>query len=265
MPRLTDEDRSFGPLTWGKTNWLSWSLTWESGDDEEGKHQNALIAYAFGWVARLWLPNILPPYRIKHMAKTWDAATVARLGRDWYYETHPREYGFRLSDGHLQIYLGAQTGDSSTEQGWGCFLPWTQWRYVRTSYYGIAGELLWTQFESARRQLGHAHYEEQRKAKLETPKRLFRFLDFDGEPIEAIAMIEEREWHFGEGWFKWLSWFRTARIRRSLDLEFTKETGPRKGSWKGGTLGHGIDMLPGELHEAAFRRYCAEHQMTFVG
>jgi hypothetical protein len=50
-----------------------------------------------------------------------------------------------------------------------------------------------------------------------------------------------------------------------LDIRFSEETGRRKGSWKGGTLGHGIDMLPGELHEAAFRRYCATHEMEFVG
>lgn len=34
--------------------------------------------------------------------------------------------------------------------------------------------------------------------------------------------------------------------------------------WKGGTTGHAINMLSGELHEAAFRRYCAENNMTFV-
>lgn len=37
----------------------------------------------------------------------------------------------------------------------------------------------------------------------------------------------------------------------------------RKGSWKGGTIGHSIEMPPGELHADAFRRYCAEHNMTF--
>lgn len=50
----------------------------------------------------------------------------------------------------------------------------------------------------------------------------------------------------------------------TLDLEFSSEVGRRKGSWKGGTLGHGIEMLPGELHEAAFRRYCAQNDLTFV-
>jgi hypothetical protein len=64
---------------------------------------------------------------------------------DGYWDEHPREYGFRLSDGHLNIALGAQTMDSSTTQDWGCFLPWTQWRHVRHSLYGLEGEHFWTE------------------------------------------------------------------------------------------------------------------------
>lgn len=41
-----------------------------------------------------------------------------------------------------------------------------------------------------------------------------------------------------------------------LDLRFSEEVGPQKGSWKGGTIGTGCDMLPGETPEQAFRRYC---------
>ena len=58
--------------------------------------------------------------------------------------------------------------------------------------------------------------------------------------------------------FAWLSIFRRAKIRRSLSLTFSEEVGPEKGSWKGGLMGTGIEMLPGELHEAAFRRYCEQ-------
>jgi len=267
MTRLTENDSTFGPLTWGKTTWNPWRAVWSSGDDEESAHRNDVTVYAFGWIVRLLLPNILQPYRIKHEAVGWPAATVARLGRDWYYETHPREYGFSLSEGHLSIYLGAQTGDSSTTQSWGYFLPWTQWRYIRLSYYGLRGELIWTEFEHQRNR-GEDRYFEQHAAKEETPKRVFVIKDFDGEVIEATTMIEEREWHFGTGWFKWLSWFVRPKIRRSLGIAFSAEVGPEKGSWKGGTLGHGIDMLPGELHEQAFRRYCeqehrARHQQKF--
>src|SRR3546814_14519349 len=62
------------------------------------------------------------------------------MGRDWYWDISRREYGFTLSDGHLSVPLGRQTMDSSTEQRWGCFLPWTQWRHVRRSFYGLHGE-----------------------------------------------------------------------------------------------------------------------------
>lgn len=102
----------------------------------------------------------------------------------------------------------------------------------------------------------------------------FKFQDFDGQMIIATCMIEEREWHRGRGWFQWLKYFYKPKIRRSLDLKFSEEVGPEKGSWKGGTVGHGIDMLPGETPEMAFRRYCsmvhdARHgrkfTLTFVG
>jgi hypothetical protein len=34
---------------------------------------------------------------------------------------------------------------------------------------------------------------------------------------------------------------------------------------EGGTLGHGINMLPREAPVEAFQRYCAEHEMKFIG
>ena len=97
--------------------------------------------------------------------------------------------------------------------------------------------------------------------------------DSDGSLVVASTHIEEREWRLGTGLFRWLSWFVKPKIRRSLSIEFSSEVGPEKGSWKGGLMGTGIDMLPGELHEAAFRRYCAQehrskygrYRLTFVG
>jgi hypothetical protein len=106
-------------------------------------------------------------------------------------------------------------------------------------------------------------WEEKRKIEESCPSITFQFSDFDGEKITARTHIEEYQWLFGAGWFKWLAWFRKPKICRYLEIEFANETGRRKGSWKGGTLGHAIEMAPNELHEAAFRRYCAEHEMTF--
>lgn len=37
-----------------------------------------------------------------------------------------------------------------------------------------------------------------------------------------------------------------ADVRKSIEIEFTKEVGKRKGRWKGGTIGCGYTMLPNE-------------------
>lgn len=266
MSRLTNNDRKFWFITYAKVDWNPLRLVWSSGGGDDEERGNTLTAYAFGWVARVNMPNILRPFKIKHIASTWDAATVERMGRNWYYEVFAREYGFSLNQGFLQLFIGAQTHDSTTTQLWCTHLPWTQWRHVRKSYYGLTGEHFWTE--------GRETWEERQRRRDLVPKAVFEFLDYDGKRITATTNIEEFEWRLGDGWFKWLSWFCRPKIRRSLDIEFSSEVGPEKGSWKGGTLGHGIDMLAGELHESAFRRYCEQEQsarygktfrLTFIG
>ena len=201
------------------------------------------------------------------------AATVERLGRNWYEEHHAREYGFSLSDGFLQVFLGAQTHDSTTTQSWCTHLPWTQWRFHRFSLYDAAGAEFWTQIERRGNGTKYRDFDAQREAEARCDKAVFLVDDFDGQRLTVTTHIEEREWKFGEGWFKWLSLFRKPKISRSLSINFDKECGPEKGSWKGGLCGTSIAMLPGELHEAAFRRYCdqehrskySRYRITFVG
>lgn len=260
--RLTSNDRKFGPIIYGRTdNWKPLRLVLSSGGGDWGdsdKARNTLTAYAFGWAATVRVPNLIQPFRIKQVAQYWDAATIERLGRDWYYETHPRYFGFCLSEGFLSLYFGAQTGDSKTERSWSCHLPWTQWRFVRESWYGLHGEHL-------RTAPAGEPFSAQREFKQSMPKATFEFEDCDGKVITAETLIEEREFRFGTGWFKWLSMFRRPRVQRSLDIDFGSEVGPDKGSWKGGLVGHSVAMLPGELHEAAFRRYCAQEHDSRSG
>ncbi len=262
--RLTSEDRHFGPITYARSrDWCPIRLVYSSGgDDDSEKTWNHITAYAFGWVARIKVPDIIQPHRVKHVAH-WDAATVARIGRDWYYETHAREYGFSISsNGFVQVFYGEQTMSSDTEKLWCMHMPWTQWRHVRFSLYDLNGAHFWSEFDSKNKKENWANrYEERRKAEEEVPSVSFMIEDDDGQKVTAKTHIQEREWKFGERWFKWLSLFRKNKIHRSLDIEFSAETGPEKGSWKGGTMGCSIEMLPGELHEAAFIRYCdQEHR-----
>lgn len=257
--RWSDDDRYFGPFTYARNRrYRPLAIVLGSGDGDDYPGCRLRIS-GFGHTLIIALPPIIKPWQrwVDTSRHEWASE------RGGYWDTGAREYGFTISNGHLSVGLGRVTNDSSTEQRWGCFLPWTQWRHVRHSLYDVDGEHYFDEPQGAWRLGGD--WADIRAIVDGCPSVTFAFDDFDGERITASTRIEEREWRFGTGWFKWLSLFRRRKIKRSLDISFAKETGPHKGSWKGGTTGHAIDMLPGEMHEAAFRRYCAEHQMTFVG
>lgn len=262
--RWGDHDVYFGPLTFAKESgsYRPLAVYLDSGGEE---HPGASLHFSgLGCTMIAGLPQWALTPHLQKVAAKWDAKTVERLGRDWYYNIDSRRFGFSLDEGHLNFYRGRQTMDSSTEERWSCFLPWTQWRPVRHSFYGYLGEHIATlpeTGESYAADLGR--WQREREVKDGVPCLVFAFGDFDGESITAKTKIEEREWRFGTGWFKWLSLFRAPRVSRSLDLSFSSEVGKRKGSWKGGTVGHSIEMAAGELHEEAFRRYCGEHGLTF--
>lgn len=273
--RWSDHDRHIGRFityardTYGKPL----GIVIDSGEGESpGCH---LRVRGFGHTVLIDLPPIVRPWRRKIVAQSWDAATVQRLGRDWYWDEHGREYGFQYSPdlGFLQVFLGRQTHDSSTTQDWACHLPWTQWRFVRQSWYGPTGQHIETLWETNSKEVRAAQWQWRRDFEKGLVKTHFEIQDDDGTRVIASTHIEEREWRFGTGLFAWLSLFRRPKIVRSLDIEFSSGVGPDKDSWKGGLIGTGIDMLPGELHEAAFRRYCEQDhrskyrpfRLTFVG
>jgi hypothetical protein len=260
--RWGDNDRRFGPFLFARDRtYKRLEMVLDSGKGGG----NRLRFGFYGLTLIIALPRIIKPYVgwVDLSGRDW--ATPGPDGRKGYEEVDERSYGFTVFEGHMSVKLGRQTMDSSTTQQWGCFLPWTQWRYIRKSWYGLKGEHLRTDHESKDIEVRRDAWRVQREFEDTMPKAVFAFKDFDGEELTATTHIAEMEWRFGTGYFKWLSLFRRPKVRRSLVIEFSGETGRRKGSWKGGTLGHAIDIVPGELHEAAFRRYCAENNMTFVG
>lgn len=248
MSRLTEDDKHFGCITYGKTDWNPIRIVLSSGGAErdDGEVDNDLTWYCFGYCFRVKLPNILKP-------------VVVDNGR--YKESFARDYGFSYCDGFFQLFLGAQTHDSDTNKSWSCFVPWKSWRHIRHSIYDTKGCLFY-QYYNGDDALGFTHMYEQRQL---CPSIKFQFEDYDGKVIVASTVIEEREWKKGEKWCKWLSWFIAPKVKRTLDIQFSEEVGPEKGSWKGGTIGHSIEMLPGEDHVAAFKRYCCDKHHSRSG
>ena len=122
----SDNDRYFGPFTYARQSkgYRSIAVVLGSGDDDD--YPGCRLRFSgFGRTLILALPAIIKPWREK-VYPNWDAATVERLGRDWYWNTKEREYGFSCAEGFLQVFLGRQTDDSSTTQSWSAFLPWKQ-------------------------------------------------------------------------------------------------------------------------------------------
>jgi len=223
---------------------FTFNLTIQSAG-EESDPSLSFSLFGYGWYWKI--PPIIKP----------DVLKVR--GEYNYDELIPRRYGISLLDNFFSVSYGR--GDANfhrdsfgNEQCWSCFLPWTEWRFIEHRIYDITGKHI---IHSA----NNTHVKISIRDTIE--KCQFIFLDFDTEIIEASTYIEEREWHKGDKWFKWLSFFVKPRIQRTLDIQFSKETGPKKGSWKGGTTGHSIDMYPDETQKDAFKRYCQLHNMTF--
>lgn len=244
--RWGDNDRHLGPLTFAfRESWRPFAALISSSG---GAH---LRLQAFGATLICELPAIVKPHQRWVDLRHYDWATS-----DGYWDSHPNEYGFSLNEGHFYLKLGAQTHDSSTTKSWSCFLPWTQWRQIAHRVFNADG--------SVNRDVESLDWKARMALFDELPRVDFLIEDFDGAKITASVYAEEREWRLGTGWFKWLGYLRPRKTRRSLDIRFNDEVGPEKGSWKGGTLGHAIEMLPGETPEQAMLRYCdQEHRSKY--
>lgn len=251
--RWSDNDKYLGPFTYAPSDYARLAFVLSSGC--ENYPGCSLRISAFKRSLLVALPSIIKPDR-----KWKDLSGCEWAKGDGYWDIHGREYGFSYNDGFLQVFLGRQTMDSSTTQQWSKFLPWTQWRHVRHSLYDTDGNWF-----CDIPNMTVENWEERKKIEEKCPLITFAFKDYDGEELTAKTRIEDREWRFGTGWFRWLSLFAKPKIVRSLDIDFSGETGRRKGSWKGGAVGHAINMKPQETPWQAFNRYCDEHEMKFLG
>lgn len=82
-------------------------------------------------------------------------------------------------------------------------------------------------------------------------KETYPYLDsYDNTIVNATISIEEREWR--PLWFQWTRLF--SKINKDIHVEFDKEVGKGKGSWKGGTIGCGYKLLSNETPYECLKR-----------
>jgi len=94
----------------------------------------------------------------------------------------------------------------------------------------------------------------------------FEFVDsHDSEIIIGTARMERRVWTRGTSWCSWMKYFFDPIVHTDMAIDFNKEVGPEKGSWKGGIVGMSINLNDGENGLDACKRFCFEKGYTFHG
>ncbi len=244
----------------------SWRISVSSGDPE-ADHPDAYCKIRIWSPTRgisIKLPNwVLKPHSIRVFPQNWDASTIERLGRNWYDHYTPREYGVWYSDHFLNVMYGVQSHDSSTEQNIGWFIPWLDTRHIRQTFMDENHNKIIDAPEFGKK-YGEHSWDDYRAVVNSIPRTNLSFKDYDGELIEVSCYINEREWRYGTGWFEWIGRLKKPLIQRTVDLEFSKEVGRRKETWKGGTIGAGCEIKPGESIYDAFCRYAADNELSDV-
>jgi hypothetical protein len=69
---------------------------------------------------------------------------------------------------------------------------------------------------------------------------------------KATVQVVKMTWCWSGIPFRWLYW--PCKTSTFIDVNFDHEVGERSGSWKGGTIGCGWDLLPAETPEQSLRR-----------
>lgn len=142
-------------------------------------------------------------------------------------------WGFNFHDSKIWIYIG---GGGNYEGGrkWKTIsMPW-ELDWYRTSL--LLSDQTWANEYRGNRLDFHKDEWIQKRWQI----RAIYTDPYDLSQVGTILHITEREWRP-----KALKWTRLFnKVRRTVEAEFDKEVGPRKGSWKGGTIATGFTIDP---------------------
>jgi hypothetical protein len=233
-------------------------ITLDSGDkgDYPG---NKLVLQAWKYSAYVKIPQIIKPWAHKqtftHLSPEAAARRMAEHGHLHYFEYHARRFGFHITTHGIHTNYGPSTWDSQTTKSRYRSFPWTEFDLVKEIDTGADGVEIILADRGIR-----LDYKQRSVIEAQMPRYVFLLKDYDGQEIRAYCHMEKRVYRIGTGWVKkYFGWLRPSRTFVQLDIKFDGETGPEKGSWKGGTIGTGIKAEKGDKVDAQFliEKYCA--------
>lgn len=187
-----------------------------------------------------------------------------------YIQEHRKEYGISISEENVFVYCGAQYNEwpknkktlrsisipwrQTTHKSWHQFECWKgypDWKNCITKEEFNLHDRVRYQIENL-----------QDAFEFGNGSPMYYFFDaadpYDGTQIRVRATVSKMVWWKGGKWLQHVfRLFNKPIVRKSYWFDFNNEVGPRKGSWKGGTIGIGIDIEdenPTETAESAFAR-----------
>lgn len=232
-----DEDRYFGPFTVHTARDPSIGVVFKFSDGDE--RRESYVRIHLGKLTVLFpIPCFVKPWR------QWVDVPGLPEGPGGYWLTGSHEYGLDLKRHEAHWKWGAQK-NHWPNGGSGCwFYPWSEQVPVSDV-------------------LVHPDGSERPLGQEDACTTTFQVRDFDGEVIEAKVRFERSRYRVGKGLWHWLRLGKTHTYH-GVAIEFSAETGRRKGSWKGGVTGVYGPANHADGHEAALQKYCAEHGMTLL-
>lgn len=154
-------------------------------------------------------------------------------------------YGFSFTDTGLHLHWS-----KATKVLW---YPWTwdfykRWELVAGESY-CQGRDFWIEVPRA---MPHGQI-----ATKSAAPYAYKLRSGEVQNVTATYYVSHQEWRWR--WLQWTPWPR--KTATSISVSFSEEVGEGRGSWKGGTVGCGYDMLPGESALECLRRM--ERERTF--
>lgn len=172
----------------------------------------------------------------------------------WTDECDYPKWGVSYHGKTLWIHRGGKGNMKGGSKWWTIEMPWA-WDWVRTSV--LKKDESWEHEDSKTRK---DFYKEIWNDILWIEKHPYTYVLRNGEIQNRIATIgvEEREWRWH--WFKWSKF--PHRVSKTIAVKFDDEVGEDTGSWKGGTIGCGYNLLPNESPLECLRRMEKERKFT---
>jgi len=169
---------------------------------------------------------------------------ILPLRNKWTDECDPPKWGLSIHNNTFWIYKGGKGNGKGGNKWWTWDIPFITTNWIRTSI--LLKNDTW-EHET------RGNYKEFYNQEWKDKQKVFHydFTDkYDGEIIPTTFYVEQREWR--RKWLEWTSLF--SIVRTSIDVHFSKEVGSRKGSWKGGTIGCGYEILKNETPMDCIKR-----------